>query len=68
MVGSQDSMILFVTNELMFHKLSPRFLNELVAIAEELQISYHNRLVDRFTDSLAYVQNKIEPCSIGIFH
>jgi len=65
MVGGQDSILRFITTELMFmFKLSPRLINELVKIAEELHIPYHTGLVEGFTDSMAYVQNKIEACSI----
>jgi len=65
MVGGQDSMLRFITTELMFMvKLSPRLINELIKIAEELQIPYHTGLVEGFTDSMAYIQNKIEACSI----
>ena len=68
MVGGQDSMLRFITTELMFmFKLSPRLLNELVKITEELQIPYQTGLVEGFTDSLAYIQNKIEACSITGF-
>ncbi len=68
MIGGQDSMLRFVTTELMFmFKLSPRLVNELVKIAKELQIPYHTGLVEGFTDSLAYIQSKIEACSITGF-
>lgn len=68
MVGGQDSQLRFVTTELMFmYKLSPRLLAELAKITEALQIPYHTGLVEGFTDSMAYTQNKIEACSITGF-
>ncbi|HUY00239.1 MAG TPA: M28 family peptidase [Candidatus Deferrimicrobium sp.] len=65
MIGGKNTQLRFITAEVIFLvKLSQGIATELAAIAQELNIPYQMGMIEAFTDSMAYAQNKIRACSI----
>ncbi len=64
MIGGKNTQLRFITAEVIFIKLSSKIADELANIAKKLKIPHQKGMIEAYTDSMAYAQNKIRACSI----